>query len=68
LIWEDGEKLKGEISPNISFVISGCDCNWLFCYYWKKYPISLPEQEITWLNLKRIKFTISIKYSYNYLM
>ena len=27
LIWEDGEKLKGEISPNISFVISGCDCN-----------------------------------------
>jgi hypothetical protein len=27
LIWEDGEKLKGKISPNISFVISGCDCN-----------------------------------------
>ena len=27
VLWKNGEKVKGELSPNISFVFSGCDCN-----------------------------------------
>jgi len=27
VLWKNGEKVKGKISPNISFVFSGCDCD-----------------------------------------
>ncbi len=27
VLWRDGEKVKGEISPNISFVFSDCNCD-----------------------------------------
>ena len=30
--YDGDEKIKVNVSPTISFIISGCECDQLFCY------------------------------------